>query len=127
MDDKQIDSVAEGGAKLIQWIARGAQIGRFSPGCLQKYVANTKYDSGGNTALLAHHSWLFSVIIVELMHKNQGYSQSFCSIMQEPPHYLHLKHKGLFQPSSWPSALPSAQLTQLTSLSILTVLSLAQQ
>lgn len=22
--------------------------------------------------------------------------------MQEPPHYLHLKHLGLFQPSSWP-------------------------
>lgn len=57
---------------------------------------------GDNTTLLAHHSWVFSVIIVELMHRNQGYSQSFCSIMQEPPHYLHLKHKGLFQPSSWP-------------------------
>lgn len=57
---------------------------------------------GDKTTLLAHHSWLFSVIIVELMHKNQGYLQSFCSIMQESPHYLHLKHKGLFQPSSWP-------------------------
>lgn len=82
---------------------------------------------GDNTTLLAHQTWLFSVIVVELVHKSQGYSQPFCSIMQDHLTICISNTKVFFNLPAGLSALPSAQLTQLTSLSILTALSLAQQ